>query len=71
MVLRRRQPDAVRPYRMFGYPVTPVLFIAVAGGVAIFAFISAPLTSTIGLSILAVGVPAYYAWRHVAKRKLK
>jgi basic amino acid/polyamine antiporter, APA family len=66
MALRRRQPDAVRPYRMFGYPVTPVLFIVVAGGVVIFSFLSAPLASTIGLSILIAGVPAYYAWRHLA-----
>jgi APA family basic amino acid/polyamine antiporter len=71
LVLRRRRPDALRPYRMFGYPITPVLFIGVTGGVAIFAFISAPLTSTIGLSILAAGVPAYYALRHLDKRKLE
>ena len=70
LVLRRRRPDALRPYRMFGYPITPILFIGVAGGVASFAFISAPLTSTIGLSIVAAGVPAYYAWRHLAKASL-
>jgi APA family basic amino acid/polyamine antiporter len=63
IVLRRTCPDAPRPYRMFGYPITPVLFIGTAGGVAIFGFISAPLTSTIGLLILAAGVPAYYFWR--------
>jgi len=63
IVLRRTRPAAPRPYRMFGYPVTPVLFIGTAGLVAIFALISAPVTSTIGLLILLTGVPAYYVWR--------
>jgi APA family basic amino acid/polyamine antiporter len=67
MVLRRKCPDAPRPYRMFGYPVTPVLFIGVAGGVVVFGFISAPLTSTIGLAILLAGIPAYYLWRRWAR----
>ncbi len=61
MALRRRQPDAVRAFRTFGCPVTPVLFIIAAGGVAIFSFLSAPFTSAIGLAILMAGVPAYYA----------
>src|SRR5262245_11956139 len=39
IVLRRTHPDAPRPYRMFGYPVTPVVFIVVAASVALFAFI--------------------------------
>jgi APA family basic amino acid/polyamine antiporter len=71
MVLRRRCPDAVRPYRMFGYPVTPLLFIGVAGTVAVLAFISSPLTSMIGLSILVAGVPAYYGWQRFAGPAVK
>jgi APA family basic amino acid/polyamine antiporter len=68
IVLRRKCPDAPRPYRMFGYPVTPVLFVGIAGWVVIFAFISSPLTSTMGLSILLTGVPAYYVWRRWSRR---
>src|SRR5262249_4770718 len=60
IALRRRQPAAPRPYRMFAYPITAVLFIGVAASVAIFAFVSAPLTSIIGLLILLTGVPADY-----------
>jgi basic amino acid/polyamine antiporter, APA family len=67
MLLRRTRPDAPRPYRMFGYPVTPVLFIGVAAGVVIFGFVSAPLTSTIGLAILLAGIPAYYLWEWWAR----
>jgi APA family basic amino acid/polyamine antiporter len=60
--LRRKQPSAPRPYRMFGYPLTALLFIGIAGSVTIFAFVSAPLTSTIASLILLTGVPAYYIW---------
>jgi APA family basic amino acid/polyamine antiporter len=66
IVLRRTRPDAPRPYRMFGYPVTPALFIGLSGGVVIFGFISAPLTSTIGVAILLAGIPAYHLWRRWA-----
>src|SRR5215471_18486716 len=45
IVLRRTRPAVPRPYRMFGYPITAVVFIVIAGSIAIFAFISAPLTS--------------------------
>jgi hypothetical protein len=41
---------------MFGYPITAVLFIGIAGSVTIFAFVSAPLTSTIASLILLTGV---------------
>jgi len=63
MVLRRRRPDAPRPYRMSGYPATAVIFVAVAVWVAVAGIVSAPATSAIGVLILASGVPAYYFWR--------
>jgi APA family basic amino acid/polyamine antiporter len=62
MVLRRKYPVAPRPYRMFGYPITPLLFIGVAGWLVSSAFLAAPLASSIGVAILAAGVPAYYIW---------
>jgi amino acid transporter len=64
MMLRRKTPEALRPYRMFGYPVTAVLFLAVSGGIVISACISAPAPSAAGIFIVASGVPAYYLWRH-------
>ena len=67
LVLRRKRPDAPRPYHMFGYPITPVLFVGMAGWLVIFAFITAPLTSAIGVCILGTGVPAYYIWRRRAQ----
>jgi basic amino acid/polyamine antiporter, APA family len=66
LVIRHRHPDAPRPYKMFGYPVTPVLFAAVSVGVVLSAVLSSPTTSAIGFAILAAGVPAYYLWRRAS-----
>ncbi len=63
IVLRQKQPDAPRPYRMFGYPATAILFVVMAGWMVVSAVISSPRTSAIGTLILASGVPAYYLWR--------
>jgi len=63
IVLRQKQPDAPRPYRMFGYPATAILFVAMAGWMVVSAVISSPRTSAMGALILASGVPAYYLWR--------
>jgi APA family basic amino acid/polyamine antiporter len=62
-VLRRRAPDAARPYRTWGYPVVPVVFIAMS--LAVFASIvaSQPLKSLVGLALLAAGAPVYLVWR--------
>lgn len=63
LVIRHRHPDAPRPYKMFGYPVTPLLFAAVSVAVVLSAIVSSPATSAMGFAILAAGVPAYYLWR--------
>ena len=65
-VLRRRRPDALRPFRVPGYPVTPALFIAAAAAIVLNTIWARPLQALIGLGIVATGVPAYFAWRRVA-----
>ena len=62
-VLRRKQPDAERPYRAFGYPVIPALYIVVASAIAIVLLIYKPATSLPGLAIVLTGIPVYFAWR--------
>jgi APA family basic amino acid/polyamine antiporter len=62
-VLRRTQPDAERPYRAFGYPVIPALYILVASAIAIVLLIYKPATSLPGLAIVLTGIPVYFAWR--------
>ena len=68
-VLRRRRPDAPRPFRVPGYPVTPALFIAAAAAIVINTIVGRPVQAVIGLGIVATGVPAYFAWRWLARRK--
>ena len=63
IILRRKEPNLPRPYRTWGYPVTPILFIIISAGVLINAFVidfTRPLT---GLIILAVGLPFYFFWK--------
>jgi APA family basic amino acid/polyamine antiporter len=62
-VLRRKQPDADRPYRAFGYPVIPALYIVAASAIAIVLLIYKPATSLPGLAIVLTGIPVYFAWR--------
>jgi APA family basic amino acid/polyamine antiporter len=57
--LRRSRPDAVRPYRAWGYPVVPMLFVAAAVVGIASAYISALRISLMGTGLLAVGVVVY------------
>jgi APA family basic amino acid/polyamine antiporter len=63
MILRRKYPTMERPYKMWGYPVTPVIFVAVAAWFVANTLVNRPGPSLIGLGMIASGVPAYYAWR--------
>lgn len=58
-VLRRKRPDAVRPYRSLGYPVLPGLFVVAAAVGIVSAYIAAPKTSAFGTALLLVGVVVY------------
>ena len=60
---RRRRPDAPRPFRTPGYPVTPALFILAAVAVVVSTLAAKPTQGAIELAILATGVPAYFIWR--------
>jgi APA family basic amino acid/polyamine antiporter len=65
-VLRRKRPDAERPYRAFGYPVIPALYMVVASLIAVVLLIYKPATSLPGLAIVLTGIPVYFAWRRKA-----
>jgi len=60
-VFRRRNPDAPRPYRMFGYPLVPALFIAAAAVLLYYTFRSDWPNSFYGLLVILAGVPVF-AW---------
>jgi APA family basic amino acid/polyamine antiporter len=59
--LRRTRPDADRPYRAFGYPLVPALYIVGAATVLAVLFVYRPATTWPGLAIVLLGLPVY--WR--------
>jgi len=63
--LRRLRPDAERPYKAWGYPVIPALYILCAAVILFVLFIYQPATTWPGLIIVATGVPVYFVWRRV------
>ena len=66
IVLRRKRPDAERPYRTWGYPIVPIISILLAGLLIVDLAFLAPGTSGIGMLIVLTGVPVYFFWRKVA-----
>ena len=64
-VLRRREPNAPRPYRSWGYPMVPALFVAAAAVLLYYTFTENIRNSAWGLVVIAAGVPiyAYFAWK--------
>ena len=64
--LRRTRPDIPRPYRAFGYPLVPALYIAGAATILLVLFAYRASTTWPGLVIVLLGVPVYVAWRKPA-----
>src|SRR5438876_3077414 len=61
-IFRRRLPDAPRPYRTWGYPVVPILFLVVTGWLILTTIWNTPKQSAIGLGLILVGLPVYLIW---------
>ncbi len=59
-VFRRRLPDAERSYRTWGYPIVPMIFMAVSGWLIIQTIHDSPRKSAIGLFLILLGLPVYY-----------
>src|SRR5690606_22406448 len=67
-ILRKKMPDAERPYRTLGYPVLPALYVFLAASVAVILLV-APQTraqALAGLGFVLVGIPVYHLWRRRA-----
>jgi basic amino acid/polyamine antiporter, APA family len=62
-VLRRRRPDAERPYRAFGYPLVPAVYLVAAAGIAAVLLVYKTATTWPGLAIVLTGIPVYLVWR--------
>jgi APA family basic amino acid/polyamine antiporter len=61
--LRAKMPDRPRPYRTWGYPIVPVLFVAGASAFVVNTLVERPLQSLAGMGLLALGLPVYWYWR--------
>lgn len=60
---RRRDPDAVRPFRTPGYPWTPILFIVTAGTIVLNTVFVHPGRAVVGAGLVLLGAPVYWFWR--------
>jgi APA family basic amino acid/polyamine antiporter len=63
LILRKTHPAVERPYKMWGYPVTPILFAAVSFWFVLNTLITTPGSSIIGVLLVAAGIPVYFLWR--------
>jgi APA family basic amino acid/polyamine antiporter len=68
IVLRRKVPLLERPYRTWGYPVVPAVYIGLALFLIMDLLYLAPATSGVGYAIVLAGFPVYFLWRRVAVR---
>ena len=66
-VMRRKAANLERPYRTFGYPVVPVIYIVLAVLLVIDLAYLTPATSGIGYLLVLAGIPVYWIWRRQAK----
>lgn len=62
IVLRRKMPDARRPYRALGYPLIPLVFVAVAAFLTVQTLLNSPRESLLGLALILAGAPFYIHW---------
>jgi APA family basic amino acid/polyamine antiporter len=62
-VLRRTQPGAPRPYRAFGYPVLPAIYIVMAAWICVVLLRYKPQYTWPGLALVLIGVPVYLLWK--------
>ncbi len=67
-VLRRTRPDADRPYRAFGYPLVPALYVLLCAGIMLDLLVVRPVYTWPGLIIVLAGIPVYFVWRLTGSR---
>ena len=68
IALRRKEPELVRPFRVPGYPVVPLLFVGTALAIVINTLVATPREAGIGLAFIALGIPVYWIQRAFRRR---
>jgi APA family basic amino acid/polyamine antiporter len=66
LILRKKQRDLPRPYKTYGYPIVPVIFIAFCLLLLVISFYESPLKSLVGAGLILSGLPFYYYWKRKA-----
>jgi APA family basic amino acid/polyamine antiporter len=66
-ILRRKQPNAERPYKAFGFPIIPALYVLCASAISLDLLIFKPTYTWPGMIIVLLGIPVYFIWRKRAK----
>jgi basic amino acid/polyamine antiporter, APA family len=69
--LRKIRPDMPRPYKTWGYPVVPWLFILASAGILFNTLIEKPVESMSGIVLTAAGIPVYLCWKNKTRRSRK
>lgn len=67
IILRKKRPDLPRPYKTWGYPVTPIIFILAALYISINSLIAQFWNAMAGLGIILLGLPFYFYWKAKSK----
>ena len=62
LCLRRKEPNLIRPYRAWGYPFTPLIFLAAALALTVNLWMVRPVRSSLGLAVILLGIPFFYRW---------
>ena len=70
-ILRKKQPHVERPYKAFGYPIVPAVYILLAASISIDLLIFKPNYTWPGLRIVLLGIPVYFIWKKVGSRLSK
>lgn len=68
-ILRRKRPTADRPIKAFGYPILPALYIILALGICLDLLIFKPKFTYPGLALVLSGIPVYFVWKWLGKKK--
>jgi basic amino acid/polyamine antiporter, APA family len=68
-VFRRTMPDTPRPYRAWGYPVVPLIFVFVTAALLINTFVASPREALRGIALLAAGLPLYWYWARRSRQQ--
>jgi len=67
-ILRRKRPDADRPYRCAGYPWLPAIYVVISGAWTLNLIITRPIQALWGTGIILLGVPGYLYWKRASRQ---